>query len=66
MSAAGPSWQIGADRILFGSDYGVGGGDRGDIGPALATLDQALSPQQRELIYVENSRALLKLKGINL
>jgi predicted TIM-barrel fold metal-dependent hydrolase len=57
--------KIGADRILFGSDYGVGGGDRGDIGPALATLDQALSPQQRELIYVENSRALLKLKGIN-
>jgi len=57
--------KIGADRILFGSDYGVGGGDRGDIGPALATLDQALTPRQRELVYVENSRALLKLKGFN-
>jgi predicted TIM-barrel fold metal-dependent hydrolase len=55
--------KIGADRILFGSDYGVNGGQRGDIAPALATLDEALTPQQRDLIYVENSRALLKLKG---
>jgi len=55
--------KIGADRILFGSDYGVNGGQRGDIAPALATLDEALTAQQRDLIYVENSRALLKLKG---
>ncbi len=55
--------KLGTDRILFGSDYGVGGGDRGDIAPALATLDQALNPQQRRLIYVENSLAVLKSKG---
>jgi predicted TIM-barrel fold metal-dependent hydrolase len=55
--------KLGADRILFGSDYGVGGGARGDIAPALATLDQALSPAQRQLIYIDNSRALLKSKG---
>jgi predicted TIM-barrel fold metal-dependent hydrolase len=55
--------KLGADRILFGSDYGVGGGDRGDIGPALATLDVALTPAQRQLIYIDNSRALLKSKG---
>jgi predicted TIM-barrel fold metal-dependent hydrolase len=55
--------KLGADRILFGSDYGVGGGARGDIAPALATLDVALSPAQRQLIYIDNSRALLKAKG---
>jgi predicted TIM-barrel fold metal-dependent hydrolase len=55
--------KLGADRILFGSDYGVGGGARGDIAPALATLDNALTPAQRQLIYVDNSRALLKSKG---
>jgi predicted TIM-barrel fold metal-dependent hydrolase len=27
--------KLGADRILFGSDYGVNGGTRGDIAPAL-------------------------------
>lgn len=26
--------KIGADRILFGTDYGVGGGDRGDVAQA--------------------------------
>jgi predicted TIM-barrel fold metal-dependent hydrolase len=55
--------KLGADRILFGSDYGVGGGARGDIAPALATLDKVLTQEQRRLIYVDNSRALLKLKG---
>jgi predicted TIM-barrel fold metal-dependent hydrolase len=55
--------KIGADRILFGSDYGVNGGIHGDIAPALATLDKALTPEQRQLIYVDNSRNLLKLKG---
>lgn len=54
---------LGADRILFGSDYGVNGGTRGDIGPAIATLDRALTPQQRQLIFVDNSRTLLKSKG---
>jgi uncharacterized protein len=55
--------KLGADRILFGSDYGVNGGTRGDIGPALETLDRTLTPPQRQLIYVDNSRALLKAKG---
>jgi predicted TIM-barrel fold metal-dependent hydrolase len=55
--------KLGADRILFGSDYGVGGGAWGDIAPALETLDRALTPEQRQLIYVDNSRNLLKSKG---
>jgi predicted TIM-barrel fold metal-dependent hydrolase len=55
--------QIGADRILFGTDYGVGGGKRGDVGPALATLDATLSAAQRQLIYFDNSRALIAAKG---
>jgi predicted TIM-barrel fold metal-dependent hydrolase len=55
--------KIGADRILFGTDFGVGGGDRGAIAPALARLDAVLTPQQRQLIYVDNSRQLLKAKG---
>ncbi len=56
--------KLGADRILFGTDYGVGGGKRGDVGPALQTLDQVLTAEQRRLIYFENSRALLAAKGI--
>lgn len=55
--------KIGADRILFGTDYGVGGGDRGDVGPAIETLDKTLSADQRKLIYIDNSRSLLKSKG---
>ncbi len=56
--------KLGADRILFGTDYGVGGGDRGDSGPGLATLDKVLTPQQRQQIYIDNSRQLLARKGI--
>jgi len=56
--------KMGADRILFGTDYGVNGGTNGDVAPALATLDVALTAEQRRLIYVENSRALLRSKGI--
>ena len=55
---------IGADRLLFGTDYGVGGGIRGDVAPAIATLDSVLTPAQRQAIYVDNSRALLKSKGL--
>jgi predicted TIM-barrel fold metal-dependent hydrolase len=55
--------KLGADRILFGTDYGVGGGANGDVGPAVATLDRTLTADQRNLIYVENSRTLLKAKG---
>ncbi|HEY6644326.1 amidohydrolase family protein [Povalibacter sp.] len=56
--------KLGADRILFGTDYGVGGGTRGDVGPALQTLDRVLTEDQRRLIYFDNSRALLAAKGI--
>jgi predicted TIM-barrel fold metal-dependent hydrolase len=56
--------KIGADRIIFGSDYGVNGGARGDIAPALKVLDSALNPGDRRLIYQENSRILLANKGI--
>jgi len=57
--------QLGADRILFGTDYGVGGGTRGDTGASLAVLDATLSEEQRRLIYFENSRALLAAKGLS-
>ena len=50
---------IGADRILFGSDFGP----MPSIQPALDALDAALSPHERELIYVENGRKLLAAKG---
>jgi len=56
--------KLGADRILFGTDYGVGGGDRGDSAAGLATLDQVLTPAQRQQIYIDNSRQLLARKGI--
>ncbi len=55
--------KLGADRILFGTDYGVGGGQRGDVGPAVETLERVLSEAERRLIFVENSRALLAAKG---
>lgn len=55
---------LGADRILFGTDFGVGGGNRGDVGPALASLDGALTGEQKRLIYVENSEQLLRTKGL--
>jgi len=56
--------KLGADRILFGTDYGVGGGANGDVGPAVATLDRTLTADQRNQIYAENSRTLLKSKGL--
>jgi predicted TIM-barrel fold metal-dependent hydrolase len=52
--------KLGADRILFGTDYGVGGGTRGDIAPALAGLDNVLDAAQRQAIYLDNSRRLLE------
>lgn len=69
-SVRNPQWvalaanKLGADRILFGTDYGVGGGQRGDVGPALDTLDKVLTGEQRQLIYFDNSRALLAKKGL--
>lgn len=57
--------KFGADRILFGTDYGVGGGAATDrLTPSVAALDQVLTPQQRQLIYVDNTLALLKAKGL--
>jgi len=56
--------KLGADRILFGTDYGVGGGSNGDVGPAIASLDQALTQTQRQAIYIDNSRRLLIGKNI--
>jgi predicted TIM-barrel fold metal-dependent hydrolase len=55
--------KIGADRILFGTDYGVGGGDNGAIAPALATLDAVLTPAERRALYIDNSRTLLARLG---
>ena len=50
---------FGADRVLFGSDFGP----NPSIAPAIKTLDAALSADERRQIYVENSRALLARKG---
>jgi predicted TIM-barrel fold metal-dependent hydrolase len=56
--------KFGADRILFGTDYGVGGGTSQDrLGPSIASLNKNLTPAQRRLIYTDNSRALLKARG---
>lgn len=66
-----PDWvanaasKIGADRILFGTDYGVGGGTSADrLGPSIAALDAALPLRARQQVYTENSQALLKAKGL--
>jgi predicted TIM-barrel fold metal-dependent hydrolase len=57
--------KFGADRILFGTDYGVGGGISIDrLAPALTSLNQWLTPAQRQLIYVDNTRTLLQTKGL--
>jgi len=58
--------KFGADRILFGTDYGVGGGAATDrLAPSVAALDKVLTPAQRQLIYIDNTVALLKAKGIS-
>jgi len=57
--------KFGADRILFGTDYGVGGGAATDrLAPSIAALDAVLSTHDRELIYVDNTRRLLRAKGL--
>lgn len=55
--------RIGADRVLFGTDYGVGGGTRGDVSQSIKTLEGILTPAERQLIFVDNSRNLLRAKG---
>jgi hypothetical protein len=58
--------KFGADRILFGTDYGVGGGTSADrLAPSIASLNKALTPAQRQLIYADNTRTLLKAKGVS-
>jgi predicted TIM-barrel fold metal-dependent hydrolase len=71
-SGSNPDWvayaagKFGADRILFGTDYGVGGGAATDrLAPSIAALDKALAPHDRRLIYVDNTLALLKSKGLS-
>jgi predicted TIM-barrel fold metal-dependent hydrolase len=57
--------KFGADRILFGTDYGVGGGTSADrIAPSVKSLNHWLTPAQRQLIYVDNTTALLRAKGL--
>ncbi|AHF94776.1 hypothetical protein OPIT5_26540 [Opitutaceae bacterium TAV5] len=50
---------FGADRILFGSDYGP----MPSIRKGIETLDAILTEEERRLIYVENGRALLAAKA---
>lgn len=57
--------KLGADRILFGTDYGVGGGTSADrLAPSVANLDSALPADVRQTIYVDNSVRLLKARGL--
>jgi hypothetical protein len=59
--------KFGADRILFGTDYGVGGGTSADrLAPSIATLDKVLTADQRRLLYVDNTRTLLAAKGVEI
>jgi predicted TIM-barrel fold metal-dependent hydrolase len=51
---------FGADRLLFGSDYGP----MPDIGLQLTKLKEAYTPQLQRLVYVENGRRLLAEKGV--
>ena len=71
-SSTNPEWvalaaaKFGADRILFGTDYGVGGGTSSDrLQPSIAALNKALTAEQRQLIYSDNSRVILKAHGIS-
>ncbi len=51
---------FGADRLLFGSDYGP----MPDINVLLAKLNEAYTPEQQQQIYIENGRKLATEKGI--
>ena len=53
---------FGADRILFGSDYGPWP----TIAPFIqGVADAEITAAERDLIFVENGRALLKSKGLS-
>jgi predicted TIM-barrel fold metal-dependent hydrolase len=71
-SSTNPAWvavaaqKFGADRILFGTDYGVGGGTNPDrLAPSIAALSQALSTSDQDKIFTENSRRLLAARGLS-
>ena len=52
---------FGADRMLFGSDYGP----MPDIGLALKRINESkLSLKERNQIFVENGTRLLAAKGV--
>jgi predicted TIM-barrel fold metal-dependent hydrolase/MFS family permease len=52
---------LGADRILFGSDYGP----NPDVGAGIKTISESgLTPEELNLIFVENGRKLLAEKGV--
>ncbi len=52
---------FGADRILFGSDYGP----NPDISVGIKAISESgLSPDELNLIFVENARKLLAEKGV--
>jgi predicted TIM-barrel fold metal-dependent hydrolase len=52
---------FGADRVLFGSDFGPSP----SISPLIAAVNQAeLTPEEKSLIFVENARRLLRARGV--
>jgi predicted TIM-barrel fold metal-dependent hydrolase len=52
---------FGADRILFGSDYGP----NPDVGAGIKSISESgLTPDELNLIFVENGRKLLAQKGV--
>jgi predicted TIM-barrel fold metal-dependent hydrolase len=54
---------IGADRILFGSDYGPSP----DVGAAIKSLDASeLTEDERHQIYEGNGLKLLKKTGVSI
>jgi predicted TIM-barrel fold metal-dependent hydrolase len=70
-SSTNPEWvavaaeKFGADRILFGTDYGVGGGVSPDrLAPSIAALSRVLSKGDQDKLFVENSRRLLAARGL--
>jgi len=52
---------IGADRILFGTDYGAAA----SVVPVIENVEHSpLTPEDRKKIFSENARTLLASKGV--
>jgi predicted TIM-barrel fold metal-dependent hydrolase len=52
---------FGADRILFGTDSGP----TSSVAPTIESVKQAaLTPEDKQLIFVENGRRLFEAKGV--